>query len=79
MDITGSYTSTPPDRVWNLSMDAGRHRPRAFPLRKPYRWRGQLSRIATIALAAINRQLQGTVQITDKVPHESIASLCKGR
>ena len=82
MDITGSYTfNAPPDRVWNLLMRSRRSSRRAFPAAiklEPTgedRYRASL----TIALAAITGSYEGTVQITDKVPHSSYRLMVEGQ
>jgi carbon monoxide dehydrogenase subunit G len=81
MDITGSYTfNAPPDRVWNLLMDAeviascipGCHK--LEPLGVD-RYRASL----TVALAAITGRYEGTVHITDKVLHSSYRLTVEGQ
>ena len=81
MDISGSYTfNAAPDRVWNLLMD-----PAVIASCIPGcdklepvgddRYRASL----TVALAAITGSYEGTVQITDKVPHERYRLLVEGQ
>jgi carbon monoxide dehydrogenase subunit G len=81
MDITGSYTfNAPPDRVWNLLMDAeviascipGCHK--LEPLGVD-RYRASL----TVALAAITGRYEGTVHITDKVLQSSYRLTVEGQ
>ncbi len=73
MDITGSYPfKAAPDRVWDLLMDPaviascipGCER---FEPAGEDRYRARL----TVALAAITGSYDGTVVITDRVPHSS--------
>jgi uncharacterized protein len=81
MDISGSYTFTaPPDRVWNLLMD-----PAVIASCIPGcnklepagedRYRASL----TVALAAITGSYEGTVVITEKVPHASYRLSVEGQ
>jgi carbon monoxide dehydrogenase subunit G len=81
MDITGSYTfNAPPDRVWNLLMDPAVIAS-CIPGCEKLEPVGEDSFRAslTIALAAITGSYQGTVQITDKVPHESYRLTVQGQ
>jgi hypothetical protein len=80
MDITGSYTfNASADRVWNLLMDSGVIAScipgcdRLEPVGDD-RYRAAL----TVALAAITGSYEGTVQITDKVPHSSYRLTVEG-
>ena len=82
MDITGSYTfNAPPDRVWTLLMDPGGDlvlHSRAATSFEPDgedRYRVTL----TVALAAITGTYDGTVVITDKVPHTSYRLTVEGQ
>jgi hypothetical protein len=81
MDITGSYTfEAAPERVWHLLMS-----PDVIAACIPGcekleptgedRYRASL----TVALAAITGSYQGTVQITDKVTHESYRLTVEGQ
>jgi carbon monoxide dehydrogenase subunit G len=81
MDITGSYTfNAPPDRVWALLMD-----PAVIASCIPGceklepvgddRYRASL----IVALAAITGSYEGTVQITDKVPHAAYRLTVEGQ
>ncbi len=81
MDISGSYTfNAPPDRVWGLLMD-----PAVIASCIPGcdrldadgedRYRATL----TIALAAITGTYEGTVVITEKVPHSSYRLTVEGQ
>ena len=81
MDITGSYKfNAPPDRVWNLLMDPAVIAS-CIPGCEKLEPVGEDSFRAslTIALAAITGSYQGTVQITDKVPHESYRLTVQGQ
>ena len=81
MDITGSYTfNAPPDRVWTLLMDPAVIAS-CIPGCEKLEPVGEDSFRAslTIALAAITGSYQGTVQITDKVPHESYRLTVQGQ
>jgi carbon monoxide dehydrogenase subunit G len=81
MDITGSYTfNAPPDRVWNLLMDPAVIAS-CIPGCEKLEPVGEDSFRAslTIALAAITGSYEGTVQITDKVPHESYRLTVQGQ
>ena len=81
MDITGSYTfNAPPERVWNLLMSpdviascipgCNKLEPTGDD-----RYRASL----TIALAAITGSYEGTVQISDKVPHSAYRLMVEGQ
>lgn len=81
MDISGSYTfNAAPDRVWGLLMD-----PAVIVLCIPGcdrldpdgedRYRAAL----TIGLAAITGRYEGTVVITEKVPHRSYRLTVEGQ
>ena len=81
MDITGSYTfNAPPDRVWTLLMDPAVIAS-CIPGCEKLEPVGEDSFRAslTIALAAITGSYEGTVQITDKVPHESYRLTVQGQ
>ena len=81
MDITGSYTfNAPPDRVWNLLMDPAVIAS-CIPGCDKLEPVGEDSFRAslTVALAAITGSYEGTVQITDKVPHESYRLTVQGQ
>ena len=81
MDITGSYTfNAPPDRVWNLLMDPAVIAS-CIPGCEKLEPVGEDSFRAslTVALAAITGSYEGTVQITDKVPHESYRLTVQGQ
>jgi carbon monoxide dehydrogenase subunit G len=81
MDITGSYTfNAPPDRVWGLLMD-----PAVIAACIPGceglepdgedRYRAKL----TVALAAITGTYEGTVVISEKMPHASYRLTVEGQ
>lgn len=81
MDINGSYTfNAPPERVWDLLMD-----PAVISACVPGcerlepagedRYRARLN----IALAAITGSYDGTIVITDKVPHVSYRLTADGQ
>lgn len=81
MDISGSYTfNAPPERVWTLLMDPdviascipGCDR---FEAAGEDRYRARL----TVALAAITGSYDGTIVITDKVPHTSYRLTADGQ
>lgn len=81
MDITGSYTfNAPPDRVWSLLMDPAVIAS-CIPGCEKLEPVGEDSFRAslTVALAAITGSYEGTVQITDKVPHESYRLTVQGQ
>jgi uncharacterized protein len=81
MDITSSYTfNAPPDRVWNLLMDPAVIAS-CIPGCEKLEPVGEDSFRAslTVALAAITGSYEGTVQITDKVPHESYRLTVQGQ
>jgi carbon monoxide dehydrogenase subunit G len=81
MDITGSYTfNASPDRVWNLLMDSAVIAS-CIPGCEKLEPVGEDSYRAslTVALAAITGSYEGTVQITDKVPHESYRLTVQGQ
>jgi carbon monoxide dehydrogenase subunit G len=81
MDIHGSYTfNAPPDRVWQVLMDPDviascipgceRFEPAGVD-----RYRARLN----VALAAITGSYDGTIVITDKVPHASYRLTADGQ
>jgi carbon monoxide dehydrogenase subunit G len=81
MNITGSYTfDAPPDRVWQLLMDPdviascvpGCER---FESAGEDRYRARLN----VALAAITGSYDGTIVISDKVPHASYRLTADGQ
>ena len=81
MDISASYTfAAPPARVWDLLMDSaaiaacipGCH---ALEPDGADRYRARL----TVALAAITGTYDGTVVITEKVPHTSYRLSIEGQ
>src|SRR5687767_5173981 len=81
MDITGSYTfNAVPERVWQLLMDPdvitscipGCDR---FEPAGEDRYRARL----TVALAAITGSYDGTIVLSDKVPHSSYRLLVDGQ
>ena len=81
MHITGSYTfDAPPDRVWQVLMDPdviascipGCER---FEPAGEDRYRARLN----VALAAITGSYDGTIAITDKVPHASYRLVADGQ
>lgn len=81
MDITGSYTfQAAPDRVWQLLMDPGVIAAcipgcDAFEPAGEDRYRARL----TVALAAITGSYDGTIVITEKVPHTSYRLTADGQ
>lgn len=81
MEISGTYTfNAPPDRVWNLLMDPvvlsscipGCDR---FEADGEDRYNVTL----TIGLAAITGTYNGTVVLTDKLPHSSYRLVVEGQ
>lgn len=81
MDITGSYTfNAAPERVWQLLMDPdviascipGCDR---FEPAGEDRYRARL----TVALAAITGSYDGTIVLSDKMPHSSYRLLVEGQ
>lgn len=81
MDIAGSYTfAAPPDRVWDLLMD-----PASISACMPGcerldpdgedRYRARM----TVALAAITGTYEGTVALSEKVPHVSYLLTAEGQ
>jgi carbon monoxide dehydrogenase subunit G len=81
MDISGSYTfNASPERVWNMLMDPAVIAScipgcdRLEPTGED-RYRASL----TVALAAITGSYEGTVVITEKVPHASYRLSVEGQ
>ena len=77
MDISGSYTfNAPPDRVWDLLMDPGRHRVVHSRLRvvRARRRRSLPRARSTVALAAITGNYEGVVTLSDKVPPHVVSA-----
>jgi carbon monoxide dehydrogenase subunit G len=81
MDITGSYTfNAAPERVWQLLMDPdviascipGCDR---FEPDGPDKYRARL----TVALSAITGSYDGTIALTEKVPHSSYRLIADGQ
>lgn len=81
MEVTGSYTfNAAPDRVWSLLMDPdviascipGCER---FEPAGEDRYRARLA----VALAAISGSYDGTIVISDKVPHSSYRLVADGQ
>lgn len=81
MEVTGSYTfNAAPDRVWSLLMDPdviascipGCER---FEPAGEDRYRARLA----VALAAISGSYDGTIVISDKVPHTSYRLVADGQ
>ena len=81
MDIAGSYTfNAPPERVWTLLMDPAVIAAcvpgcEGFEPEGPDRYRARLK----VALAAITGSYDGTIVITDKVPHSSYRLTADGQ
>jgi carbon monoxide dehydrogenase subunit G len=81
MDITGSFTfNAPPDRVWALLMD-----PAVLSSCIPGCERfepdgdGRYNVTLTVGLAAITGTYQGTVVLTDMIPHTSYGLIVEGQ
>jgi hypothetical protein len=81
MDISGSYTfNAAPDRVWTLLMDPAVIAScipgcDGFEPAGEDRYRARL----TVALAAITGTYEGTIAITEKMPHASYRLIADGQ
>lgn len=81
MDISGSYTfNAAPDRVWTLLMDPAVIAScipgcDGFEPSGEDRYRARL----TVALAAITGTYEGTIAITEKMPHTSYRLIADGQ